>query len=127
MELVDAALLSPLRGPNIDGCSDWKFSKREVECLLAQAMGKARVAKNGAGNTVGFLMAFRTLTRVNVGMAQFLRAILDDEVTPCGKTTKPGLAALLFPKAEVSNYASKQRRKQVGETYSVIEAAVLLE
>lgn len=126
MELVGAALLSPLRGPNIDGCGDWKFSKREVECLLAQAMGKTRVANNGAGNTVGFLMAFRTLTRVNVGMAQFLRAILDDEVTPCGKTTKPGLAALLFPKAEVSNYASKQRRKQVGETYSVIEAAVLL-
>jgi hypothetical protein len=59
-------------------------------------------------------------------MAQFLRAILDGEVAPCGKAAKLGLAALLFPKAEISNYASRQRREQVGETYSALEAAKLL-
>jgi hypothetical protein len=75
---------------------------------------------------VGFLMAFRTLTRVNIGIAQFLRAVLDDEVTPCGKARKPGLSALLFPKAKISSYASTQWRKQVGEGYSVVEAAMLL-
>lgn len=34
MELVKAGLLNPLRGPIVDGCGDWKFSRREVEGLL---------------------------------------------------------------------------------------------
>jgi hypothetical protein len=59
MELVNGALLSPLRGPSVDGCSDWKFSKKEVEGLLVRARGKIKVSKSGAGNTVSFLMAFR--------------------------------------------------------------------
>jgi hypothetical protein len=126
MELVTAGLLSPLRGPSVDGCGDWKFSKWEVAGLLAGAERRVRVAKSVVGNSVSFLMAFRKLARVNIGMAQFLRSILDGEIVPCGKAAKPGLAALLFSKAQVSDYACRQRRKQMGETYSALEAAKLL-
>jgi hypothetical protein len=126
MELVDAGLLSPLRGPSIDGCGEWKFSKRDVTDLLARARKKVRTAKSEIGNTISFLMAFRKLARVNIGMAQFLRSILDGEIAPCGKAAKPGLAALLFSRAQVSSFACGQRRKQMGETYSAPEAAKLL-
>jgi hypothetical protein len=126
IELVDGGLLSPLCGPNIDGCSDWKFSDREVKGLLAQAKEKIDVSKTTPGGTVSFLMTFRKLARVNIGVAQFLTAILNDEIVPCGNSDKLGLTALLFSKAHVSDYSCRQRRKQMGETYSAREAAKLL-
>lgn len=126
LELVDGGLLIPLRGPNVDGCSDWKFRKKDVDSLLARVEKKLTTAKPEPCTTVSFLMAFRNLTRVNVGIAQFLQAILEDEVIPCEKTAKPGLAAFLFSKADVSDYACRQRRKQTGEAYSAPEAAKLL-
>jgi hypothetical protein len=119
LELVDGGLLIPLRGPDVDGCSDWKFSKKDVD-------ERVTIVKTEPCITVSFLMAFRKLTRVNIGVAQFLRAILDDEVVPCEKTAKPGLSAFLFSKADISDYACRQRRKQTGETYSAPEAAMLL-
>jgi hypothetical protein len=126
LELVDGGLLIPLRGPDVDGCSDWKFSKKDVDSLLARIEEKVTIVKTEPCTTVSFLMAFRKLTRVNIGIAQFLRAILEDEVIPCEKTAKPGLAAFLFSKADVSDYACSQRRKHTGETYSAPEAARLL-
>jgi hypothetical protein len=126
LELVDGGLLTPLRGPDVDGCSDWKFSKKDIDSLLARIEEKVTIVKTEPCTTVSFLMAFRKLTRVNIGVAQFLQAILGDEVIPCEKTAKSGLAAFLFSKADVSDYVCGQRRKQMGETYSVPEAAKLL-
>lgn len=126
IELVDAGLLSPLRGPSVDGCSDWRFAKSEVEGLLARTKENVRAAEMKAGSTVSFLMAFRKLARVNVGMGQFLRAILESEIAPCGETAKPGLSALLFLQGQVSDFARRRRHSQIGETYSAREAAKLL-
>jgi hypothetical protein len=59
-------------------------------------------------------------------MGKFVRAILDDEIIPCGEAAKPGLAALLFSKDKISDYVFRQRWNQMGETYSAREAAKLL-
>jgi hypothetical protein len=111
VELVNGHLLFPLRGPNVDGCSDWKFSNREVNGLLALTEEKVRVSNTEVSSTVNFLMALRKLVRVKIGMAQFLKAVLDNEVVPCGKAAKKGLAALLFSKAQVLDYAIGHHRK----------------
>jgi hypothetical protein len=72
------------------------------------------------------MMALRMLARVNVGMGQFLIAILHGEVAPCGESVNVGLASLQFLKKEVSDYARRQRCNQIGKTYSAPEAAKLL-
>jgi len=126
LELVAYKLLSPLRGPLVDGCGDWRFSGREVNSLLERVKEKVRTGKAGAGISTSFMMTLRMLARVNVGMCQFVRAILDNEVVPCGESVNQGLASLLFLKEEVSDYARGQRCNQIGKTYSASEAAKLL-
>ena len=126
LELVSYRLLNPLHGPLIDGCSDWRFGKREVEDLITRAKEKISAIKAGAGISISFLMSLRMLARANVGMGQFVQGILDGEVVPCGESMNSGLSALLFSKESLSNYVCKQRCNQVGKTYSALEAAKLL-
>lgn len=71
-------------------------------------------------------MALRKVARDNVSLAHFLKAILDNEIAPCGENDRPGLAAFLFSKVQVSDYAGRQRHEKMGETYSAAEAAKLL-
>jgi predicted XRE-type DNA-binding protein len=127
LELIDYKLLNPLRGPNIDGCRDRKFSNKEVHDLLTKTRGKARAGKMGVNITVSLSLAFRNLIRNRVGMGKFVKAILDGEISPCGVSTKTGLGGLLFLKEQISTYVCKHRREQTGETFSVSEAAELLE
>ena len=111
LELVHHGLLNPLRGPTVDGCSDWRFSKKEAQGLLDQINKKiirpVSIANNSAMN---FLMALRKLKRAHVGMVQFIESILKDEVSPCGISTKPGIASFQFSKKEISEYACGQLR-----------------
>jgi hypothetical protein len=56
------------------------------------------------------MMALRKLRRDQIGMVQFIEAILKDEVSPCGISTKPGIASFEFSKKEISEFACGQLR-----------------
>lgn len=126
LELVAYKLLNPLRGPLVDGCSDWRFSGREVNGLLERAKEKVKASKAEVGASTSFMMALRMLARVKVGMGQFVRAILEGEVVPCGESLDSGLNTLLFSKVDLSEYAFRQRCNQIGKTYNAPEAAKVL-
>jgi hypothetical protein len=124
LELVHYKLLNPLRGPTVDGCSDWRFSEEEVKGLLSKIEKKVKLeAAMRDNNTINLLMALRKLNRVNVKIAQVIRAILDGEIVPCGKGEKTGLASFLFAKNLLDHYANEQRRSQIGQMFCATEAA----
>ena len=124
LELVDHQLLKPLRGPTVDGCSDWRFNREEVNGLLCSIKEKVKpsipvVSKD----LVSLLTALRRLGRVKVDLGQFVRGILDGEIAPCGENEKTGFISFLFSKRQVADYAGKQRRSQLGEVFTATEAA----
>jgi TniQ len=124
LELVECQLLKPLRGPTVDECSDWRFSGEEVKGLLRSVREKVKPSDSVAlKDLVSLLMALRPLGRVQVSLGQFLKDILGDEITPCGESAKPGLASFLFSKRQIADYASRQRRSQMGEVFTATEAA----
>jgi hypothetical protein len=125
LELIESGLLTALRGPIIDGCSDWRFSQSKVELLLSRVREKVQTLTK-ACNTVSFLMAFRKLVRVNIRLGDFVSAIINNEVSPCGNDSKQGLAGLLFLKEDISAFACEQRRVQMGEVFTASEIAKLL-
>lgn len=126
LDLIECGLLIPLQGQD-DGRSDWKFSGSDTKAVLAD-VGK-RVLKKapvGSRETISFLMALRTLRRVNVGIGQFLRMVLEDVIHPVGRSASPGLASFIFLKSQISGYTRELERIQIGETLSVPEVAKLL-
>jgi len=109
LELVTCRLLNPLRGPTVDGCSDWKFSEKEVKNLLHQI--KRKVISNESVrkvDTISFLMAFRKLRGAQVLMGQFIKDIVAGEICPHGAGSKPGLNAFQFSKKKIAEYANKR-------------------
>jgi hypothetical protein len=116
LELVTCGLLNPLRGPSVDGCSDWRFSEKAVKGLLEQIKKRVRPSTSvGRSSSINFLMALRKLRRVQVSMGQFIRGIIDGEVHPCRITAKRGLPAIQFFEWQVTEYAYRQTRPQEGE------------
>ncbi|HWS99692.1 MAG TPA: TniQ family protein [Pyrinomonadaceae bacterium] len=109
LELINCKLLNPLRGRSVDGCSDWRFSEKEVKGLLEQIKKKVTpVTSVGTDGTISFLMAFRKLGRAQISMGQFIRDIIDDEIYPCGISSKQGLAAIQLSKKQVTEYVYKR-------------------
>jgi hypothetical protein len=118
LELVACGLLNPLRGPTVDGCSDWRFREKEVEDLLDKIKKTIRSsAPIEAEDTVSFLMAFRKLNRAHIAMGQFIKDIFTGEVYPCEVSSKTGLDAFQFSKRLIAEYVcrltwnSKDREK----------------
>jgi hypothetical protein len=124
LELVEHGLLKPLRGPNIDGCSDWRFSEEEIKNLIAQIQAKVgSPASEVTSDRLNLLIALRRLNRVDVRMGQFIKSILGGEISPCGEDGKSGLASFLFSKKQLAYYVGKQRSAQMGEVLCATEAA----
>jgi hypothetical protein len=109
LELVTCGLLTPLRGPTADGCSDWRFSENEVKDLLHQI--KRKVCSNDSVrnvDTISFLMALRKLRGAQVLMGQFIKDIVAGEIRPLGVSLKPGLNAFQFSKKKIAEYANNR-------------------
>lgn len=121
LELVTCRLLDPLRGPSVDGCSDWRFSEKAVKGLLEQIKEKVMSRTSvGRSRSIKFLTALRKLRRAQVSMGHFIRCIMDGEIRPCGVSAKQGLPALQFFEWQVTEYAYRQTRPQEGE-YSALQ------
>jgi hypothetical protein len=118
LELVTYSLLKPLRGPSVDGCSDWRFSGKEVKGLLEQIKEKVMLRTSvGRSGSIDFLMALRKLRRSQVSMGQFISCIIDGAIHPCGISAKRGLPALQFFEWQVTEYAYRQARSQEGNVF----------
>jgi hypothetical protein len=127
LELVACQLLKPLRGPTVDGCSDWRFNEEDVKGLLCSVKEKVKPSDSIAPKgLVSLLMALRQLSRANVSLGHFIKDILDGKIVPCGESEKRGLASFLFSKRQVADYAGKQRRSRLGEVFTPMEAAKYL-
>lgn len=121
LELVTCGLLNPLRGPSVDGCSDWRFSEKAVKGLLEQIKEKVMPRTSvGRSGSINFLTALRKLRRAQVSMGHFIRCIIDGEIHPCGVSAKRGLPALQFFEWQVTEYAYRRTRPQEGE-YSALQ------
>jgi hypothetical protein len=108
LELVACGLLNPLRGPTVDGCSDWRFSEKEVEDLLDKIKKTVQSpAPIETGSKVNSLMAFRKLSRAHISMGQFIKDIFSGEVYPCEVSSKPGLDAFQFSKRLIAEYVCR--------------------
>ncbi|MGB7923483.1 MAG: hypothetical protein WCF57_09580 [Pyrinomonadaceae bacterium] len=123
LELITCGLLNPLRGPSVDGCSDWRFAEKEVKGILDQIKKKMRPRTSvGRDGTISFLMALRKLRRIQIGIGQFIRAIFKDEIYPCRVSAKLGLTSFQFCKDQISEYVDtfKQRRSNMDNAHIAI-------
>lgn len=113
LELVAYGLLNPLRGPTVDGCSDWKFSEKEAKNLLHQIKRKVR-SKELVRNvdTISFLMALRRLRHAQILMGCFISDIFTGAIHPCVISSKRGLNAFQFSKRQIIEYVHRRLRKK---------------
>lgn len=127
MELVEHGLLTPLRGPTIDGCSDWTFDSEEVAALLDNL--ERRVTNDAPSSkyaTITFYGALRTLKRVKVKFVSFVKDILDGQITPCRKRGDDGLQDFVFRHRDIAGYLHAKLCALEGDVLTMREAAKAL-
>jgi len=116
--------LNPVRGPTIDGYKFWKFSYKQVRDLLHKVEESTATKCYMTEDAINLRMALSTLSRCKgLGMAKFVKAILDGEICPYGKNRKTGLHAFVFSKKHVLSYLRDQHRGKNKELLSVPEVA----
>jgi hypothetical protein len=123
-DLVKAGLLTPLRGPIIDGCTDWKFSSKEVNTLLRSL--RERVHKNKSqpkNKKLSFSSALKSLQHLNVKFENFVKDILEGRIAPCGKSGDRVIHDFMFLVSEFKEYRGAKLRDIVGDVLSLREAA----
>lgn len=115
-ELVKTNLLHPFRGPSIDKNSDWKFDSSEVKALLHALKQKVSGdAPRDTNSMLNFLTAFRVLRQAKIETGQFVKAIAEGEISPCGNVRAlVGLRGLLFRKSDLLSYAKRYYSQPVG-------------
>lgn len=126
-DLIQCGLLNPLRGPSVDGCSNWSIRYKEVEELL-NTTGESVPKKLGKimHRMIGFLPALRKLRYVGVEPVQFLQAIIKGEIVPRQEIAAPGFQRFLFSERDIMNYGQQKLRLLMGEVCNASETAGLL-
>jgi hypothetical protein len=123
-ELVNCGLLKPLRGPDVDGCADWRVDKEEVTSLLDLLVGKLpRRRKVDKREVVDFKFVLKSTARAGVSLGVLLQAILDGEIKPVGRGKGAGLRCLLFSEKQIARYVRSEFRLLVGDAMTLSEVA----
>lgn len=123
-ELVNCGLLNPLRGPDVDGCADWRVDKEEVASLLDRLVGKLpRRRKVDKREVVDFKFVLKSTARASVSLGVLLQAILDGEIKPVGRGKGAGLRCLLFSEKQIARYVRSEFRLLVGDAMTLPEVA----
>lgn len=122
-ELVEGGLLTPLRGPNIDGNKRWRFNRKEVQDLLRNLQnGLVLRHRSRESDLLTFLGAVRRVSNAGIGFVTFTRAILNGEIKLFGRSQKPGMGGFLFSSEQISSYMHKD-----GNALSLPEVAKLID
>lgn len=123
-ELVNCGLLNPLRGPDVDGCADWRVDSEEVASLLDRLVGKLpRRRKVDKREVVDFKFVLKSTARASVSLGVLLQAILDGEIKPVGRGKGAGLRCLLFSEKQIARYVRSEFRLLVGDAMTLPEVA----
>jgi hypothetical protein len=125
--LVEAGLLHPLRGPTVDGCSDWTFGSKEVNSLinlLEQKVSKVRGATEG--KQMGFYSALKSLQPLGIRLGAFVKDILQNRIVPCGRCGERAIQDLVFLYSDIEEYRGAKLRDIVGDVLLIREAATIL-
>jgi hypothetical protein len=123
-ELIKSKIFNPLRGPAVDGNSDWRFSAKEIESLLFVIKSKVYQPDcMGDSSTITFKHVLRNLSKVGIELSTFIHAILNDQVSPCGENGQKGFLGLLFSEREICSLVWAEVKRRAGNVLSVSEFA----
>lgn len=126
-ELIECRLLTPLRGPDVDGCGDWRFDQEEVSNLIERLTnGLSKKRSTNKQKALSFKLVLRKIGRAGISLGTLLQAVLDGEIKPCGKGQEGGFRGLLFRKDQIRDYVQSEIRLLTGDALSLSEAANLL-
>jgi hypothetical protein len=126
-DLVEIGLLHPLRGPTVDGCSDWTFSSKEVNSLLKLLEQKLpKVRSMIEGEEMSFYSALKSLQRVKVKFGTFFKDMLENRIAPCGRRGKRGIQDLTFLYSDIAEYRRAKLRDIAGDVLTIRESAAML-
>jgi len=104
--LIEYGIIEALRGPTADGSFGWKFRQDAAEGFLERlGSGVTSPASVPAAGVVNFYKSARTLSPLGLKIADFIRAILGGEITPCGVTSDVGISRFMFKEASVARFA----------------------
>lgn len=127
-ELIGCGLLNPLRGPTVDGSSYWKFHAREITNLLAEFESKTSGSIFPEPNKIISLGDVITkVKQYGMNLGVLVQAVVGGEITPCGRSEKPGLSGFLFSADQITDYAQSKLRLREGKIFSFREASTFLE
>lgn len=103
-QLVRAGVLEALRGPTEDGFGDWRYSQDAIDALM-EKMGRGVTHSSvSAGDEITFHQALRKVGVLGVNMGEFVKAILNGEITPCRTNPGVGVRRFMFDGASVARF-----------------------
>jgi len=124
--LAEANLLTEY--DSFDGRSTVFYSINEIDGLVAKLINLVRplVSKKRA-QPISFANALYNLAcHHDIGVAEFIQAILSGELRPCGTVKKPGFRSLSFFRQDIMNYQENIYRKRYPGVLNTLEAAEVL-
>src|ERR1051325_11275075 len=124
--LAEAKLLTEY--DPFDGRSTAFYSIKEIDGLIDRLTSLVRTQRNSMSvRKIDFSQALYALVcQGDLGVEQFIRAVLDGSIIPCSVAEKPGLRALCFSRADIICYQQTSYKKRYLGALSTVEAAKVL-
>jgi hypothetical protein len=124
--LAEANLLTEF--DSFDGRSSAFYSIKEIDGLIDTLTNLARPNRSStSARKIDFSQALYALVcQGDLGVDEFVRAMLEGSIRPCGIAKKPGLRALCFSRADILNYQQNSYKKRYLDALSTVEAAKVL-
>ncbi len=96
LDLIGGGIITPIRGPSIDGCSNWQIERAGVSHILDKFSKSQMRDPSGKSRPWSFLRSTRRLQRAGVGQAELVKCVLAGRIQPCGHNAAPGLRGYRF-------------------------------
>jgi predicted site-specific integrase-resolvase len=109
------------------GYKDWRFTASSVDDLLHAIENK--VVESPAASTstpLSFRKALSKLTRFRVGVGEFVKALLDGEITPNGRCEKRGFNRFTFSEQHLGEFSERYKLGLSEASITIAEAAKLI-
>ena len=123
-QLVRVGLLEAVRGPAADGLGNWRYSQDAIDALLENMKrGMTHSASALVGDEISFHQALRRVCGLGVKIGDFIKAVLDGVVVPCGVTPAAGVSRFMFDEASVARFGQSVKSAREGRHSSPAAAA----